>query len=160
METPLTLYPSGRRAALMAGAGSLLAMFCVSLGISGKEIGYIAAIFFVACGVLGTVEIWPGSSWLRIDETGICYRYLFSSQHVAWHEIARFDYELISHSGLWAQQITGYYLQPEPNQDNQRKRLDEVLPNNYGRSAKDLAQLLEKYRAHFSRELPTPPNEV
>lgn len=160
METPLTLYPSGRRAALMAGASSLLAICCVSLGISGKEIGHIAAIFFVACGVLGTAEIWPGSSWLRIDETGIRYRYLFTSQHVAWYEVARFDYELISHSGLWAQQMTGFNRKLDDETNEQPKRLDELLPNNYGRSAKDLAQLLEQYREHFSRELPTSPGEV
>ncbi|EAQ81055.1 PH domain-containing protein [Blastopirellula marina] len=160
MENPLTLYPSGRRAMLMAGASSLLALSCMALGISGKEIGYVAGFFFVACGVLGTAEIWPRSSWLRIDETGIRYCYLFTSQHVAWDEIDRFESELVSHSGLWGQQMTGFYRKPGPQQDEKRNRLDELLPNNYGRSAKALTKLLNQYRVHFTREQATPPDEV
>lgn len=155
MENPLTLYPSGRRAILMAGASSILAMFCVGLGASGKEVGYIAAAFFVGCGVLGTAEIWPGSSWLRIDETGIRYRYLFSSHHVPWDEIERFESELVSHSGLWGQQMVGFNRPASDDDQKERKRLDELLPNNYGRSAKSLAKLLNEYREHFRQDSPT-----
>ncbi|UUO08269.1 PH domain-containing protein [Blastopirellula sp. J2-11] len=160
METPLTLYPSGRRAMLMAGASTILALCCLALGISGKEIGYVACFFFVACGVLGTAEIWPRSSWLRIDETGIRYCYLFTSHHVAWEEIARFESELVSHSGLWGQQMTGFYRQPGPENEEKRNRLDELLPNNYGRSAKALTELLNQYRVHFARNQSTPTAEA
>ncbi|TWT31943.1 hypothetical protein [Blastopirellula retiformator] len=149
MQTPLTLYPSGRRAILIACASTILALSCVGLGLTGKEIGYIAAAFFVGCGALGTMEIWPGSSSLRIDETGIRYCYLFTSHHIAWNEIANFETELVSHSGLWGQQMVGlnYVNRNEPS--NKRYRLDELLPNNFGRDAKSLAKLLNEYRQHF-----------
>lgn len=152
MEIPLTLYPSGRRAILMAAASSILAMFCVALGASGKEVGYIAATFFVGCGILGTAEIWPGSSWLRVEESGIRYRYLFTSHHVAWSEIAQFKTELVSHSGLWGQEMVGFNRPDDDKSDQPRTRLDELLPNNYGRSAKSLAKLLNEYREHFQRD--------
>ncbi|MCC9605140.1 hypothetical protein LOC68_24450 [Blastopirellula sp. JC732] len=155
MEIPLTLYPSGRRAILITSASTVLALFCVGLGATGKDIGYIAAAFFVGCGVLGTMEIWPGSSWLRIDETGIRYCYLFTSHHVAWNETESFEIELVSHSGMWGQEMVGFNRPSTPLDERKPNRLDELLPNNYGRSAESLAKLLNEYRDHFLRN-PSP----
>lgn len=113
---------------------------------------YIALAVPVAHFIGAVVDLVPGSGGLRIDDDGVTYRQGFWSTTLAWHAVERF--RVVKQNDTWPpRRMVGYDLV----EDARRSRwatwrrsihgYDGVLPDTYGHTADELAELLQRCHA-------------
>ncbi len=149
---PVTLYPSKRKWVALA---ALCALFVtggvLAAGEPGGWMGYLGAGFFGLGLVLSLINLWPGASWLRLDEHGVTWQMGFrGGKTIAWDEIRDVC------SGRWNYSDWVFFNQISVS--NQLTRLNAMMlgrnamfPDNFGKKAAELAELVERYRRAYSK---------
>lgn len=98
-------------------------------------LGILAAIFSVT-GIASGVQLIPGSAGMWLDRQGFTFRMFWYDRRREWKEITPI---LSSQVGLL--QMVGYNRKDDkPNQPR------EVLPDTYGISANELADIMNHWR--------------
>jgi hypothetical protein len=112
---------------------------------------YGAIAFFGLGVVVAVVQLLPGSSYLELDERGFMTCTMFRKGFVPWQDVGEF-YPCTIPSSTRA--MVAYRFAPGYTpQATTRKVLNALagaeaaLPDTYGRSAKELAELLNTIRA-------------
>jgi hypothetical protein len=102
---------------------------------NAPALGILAAIFSIT-GIASGVQLLPGSAGLWLDRHGFTFRMFWYDRRREWKEITPI---LSSQVGLL--QMVGYNRKDDkPNQPR------EVLPDTYGISANELAELMNHWR--------------
>lgn len=148
---PITLRPSTTR---WLGTLAICAVFVV-IGYlyrpTNALIGWLMMLFF-GLGVLASlVNLYPGSTYLRLTSEGFTTATLARREFYPWTEIAQFTPIKIGLNTM----VGLSYVNPAAAPPVRRTRLrlngvEQVLPDTYGLSAEALADLLNRVRVEHS----------
>jgi hypothetical protein len=138
-ELPETLYLPPSRARwvfVLVFSVIIVSVNLFALATQGAQaLGILAAIFTVT-GVATGVQLIPGSAGLWLDRQGFTFRMFWYDRRREWKEISPI---LSSQVGLL--QMVGFNRKSDaPNKPR------EVLPDTYGISANELAELMNHWR--------------
>lgn len=154
----LVLRPSRLRAALLVLVSALFTAIGAWMIACAEPKGWLVAGFFGACLCVLFVNALPSASHLRLDASGFEVRSLFRSKTYLWSEIESFGVARIGGTVtvVFTRRSTG--ASPPPMRFR-LSRADGALPDRYGRSAEDLAVLLEAWRTGNRRGLDAVPDD-
>ena len=157
---PFTIYPNKTKMALML-IGCLILMAGGILMIQDEKVmGWIGTIFFGLCAAVFLFQIcYPKSSFLTISEDGLEIGSLFRSQKLSWVDISEFGTYSILQNGLPVRKMVGYNFS-EHYQGASKARafakslagFEGALPDTYGYSAEELAQILSELHAEWIKK--------
>ena len=150
---PVILYP-GRGRTIAYLAGSLL-FIVVGLWLArepsgfDRVVGYVAAAFFGLCFVAFVTMLFPGNSFLKLDEVGFTYGLLFRQKSRRWAEVSSFTSVNLG-VGRPNMTVGWRFLPAYKNKGGKLNRAlmgcDEALPHTYGdKDSVELAQLMNKW---------------
>jgi hypothetical protein len=148
----LVLRPSRLRVWLLITVGLAFSVGGVLMIRAGESKGWFALVFFGLCTVVFVIQLFPNSSYLRLTPQGFETRSLYRSSTQAWSDVAAFRAGRI---GVNAMVLITY----APSYARLRKAravssaltgAEGALPDTYGHSAKQLAALLNEWRARHA----------
>lgn len=112
-------------------------------------LGYLCAAFFALVIPIAIIKLLPRSTYLRIDRDGIIYCSLFRETAIPWNIIAEFFVVIIRQNGFPIRKMVGFNYLPSYNRSRVSRRASAIiahcegaLPDTYGKTAEELAELL------------------
>lgn len=118
--------------------------------------GYGAIVFFGLGVVVALIQLLPDSAYVELDERGFTTCTLFRKRFLRWEDVAEFS--TIRLEGRVSPMVAFRYAPGYTAHATARKLAktlagaEDALPDTYGRSAQELAELLNKVRSeHASR---------
>jgi len=140
----------------------LLLLGCIAFVIASvavlpvkPAVAYSGIVFFGLGAVVALLHLLPNSSYLELDERGFTTCTMFRKSFVPWDDIAEFF--PISLDTRARPMVALRYAPGYTRHATARKFVTAVagaegaLPDTYGRSAKELAELLNRVRAERCR---------
>jgi len=110
-------------------------------------------IFCVFAFLASVVEMIPGSSYLRLDESGFTITSGFRPSTTPWSAVDAFYVVQIRASGIKAHSMVGFNFDPASDQAKIGRRIakfisqcEGALPDTYGMKAEALCELMNRYR--------------
>jgi hypothetical protein len=148
---PVTLTPSLKKRWILL---TIAACFTVLLGAGGSIIGILAATFFGVCTVMYAIDLFPGSSSLRLDASGFEITRWFRMQQFRWNEVSDFTVWAFGGSRL----VMFKARRPRPGILGKINAAfaggrNSSLPNIYETPAGDLVQILTTWRNSALNEI-------
>jgi hypothetical protein len=146
---PVTLYPSRRKWLLVLAGGAALAAGGALMIRGGDAKGWFVLIFFTAVALTAAVVMLPGASALTLDRDGFEAINLFRRSRTRWQDASGFTAASIPP----AQQRLVVYDDARASTWRVAKvnvaitGRNASLPDTYGRSADELAELMAAWRA-------------
>lgn len=152
MTETLRLRPSPWRwLVLLAVSGAFVAL---SMALADKSVWFSVAgsLFFGACALAALVGLIPGASHLQLESKGMTVRSLFREWHVRWADVDHFFVTSISGNAMvcWNYAADASAKPRGARVSRTLTGVEAGLPDTYGRSASDLADLLNRWRARAS----------
>jgi hypothetical protein len=153
-DSPSTqiLYPKKSSAVWLLLGCSAFVVVGIWLGNREGWIGYAGAAFFALGIPVALIQLLPGSSYLQIDETGLTFSNLFRKTSVPWSDVDEFFVVTLKQSGLAVHKMVGFNYVPSYGRQLIGRRIaaaigkcEGALPDTYGKSAEELALLLNSY---------------
>ena len=158
--TPRTPLPMRLRSS--RAKASLLLLGCSVFVVAGVVVlrvapiaGYAAIAFFGLGVVVGLIQLLPNSSYLELEERGFTICNLFRKSFLPWQEIAEFFPMTVGGSG---RPMVAVRFAPGSKVSATVRTFavaiggaEGALPDTYGRSAAELAELLNRVRAERNR---------
>jgi hypothetical protein len=144
----VTLHPRRWKTALLLLICLAFTLIAIAMIRDGQRMGWFVVVFFSLCTVTFGVLLLPGSAYLRLTPEGFETRSLFRTHHARWADITAFRAGRI---GLNAMVLIQY----APSYAHARKLravsaaltgAEGALPDTYGHSAQQLAELLNEWR--------------
>ena len=111
-------------------------------------ISWFTAIFFGLGVLIALVTLIPGSSYLRLEADRMSVRTLYRTWHVRWADVTEFFVASVGGRNM----VCWNYTRESPQQVRGRAvsraiaGVEAGLPDRYGRSAAELAHLLNEWR--------------
>jgi hypothetical protein len=144
---PLTLYPSRKKWLLFFLIGALFAAGGGWMINRGEGSGWFVLIFFGLAAIVAAAAMLPGAGGLTLDRDGFEVTNLFRSYRARWHDTAGFTAVRIPH----AQMMVVYDDAKQSGKGLAQLNVAIAgrgagLPDTYGLSADDLAQLMAQWR--------------
>ena len=116
---------------------------------------YAAIAFFGLGAVVALVQLLPNSSYLELEERGFTICNLFRKSFMPWHEIAEFFPMTVGGTG---RPMVAVRFAPGSTANASARKFavalagaEGALPDTYGRTAEELAELLNGIRADRNR---------
>jgi hypothetical protein len=147
-----TLKPSRRKWALVLSICVAFTVAGVALAAAGEPLGWLAAVFF-GLGIPASILVLTGRiNGLRLAPEGFTISSLRSST-VAWDDVEEFGtFEtrggtmvgfrfVATYDKAWLGRSLAY----------QMSKYEGALPDTYGMKAEELVELMESWRARYSR---------
>jgi len=116
--------------------------------------GWFVSIFFGICHIVSVATLLPNSFYLRISEKGFEVRSLFRSGFTNWQEVDQFGSGYIGPIKM----VVFNYSQEHSKYEVGKKiakimaGVEGALPDTYGKSAEELAKLLNEWKEKFSKK--------
>ncbi|CAD7801972.1 hypothetical protein CHRY9390_00854 [Chryseobacterium aquaeductus] len=141
---PLILKPGKIKNTILL----LISIGFVSMGISLLEknlwIAVLNIVFFGFCLVIFLINMIPGSAYLKIDERGIEMKNLFRITFIPWQAVSGFKTK-----SIFINKMVTFTIDKKLLENSKMKGKTGAFPDTYGMSAKNLANLLNYYKAKF-----------
>jgi hypothetical protein len=159
---PVVVVPSRGKAGLYLFLGTMFLAFGAVLSGHpdpvGRFFGWLSMLFgLVGAGAAVAMRV-PASTHLALDDGGMTHRHLWRDTHVAWEDIRAI--------GIHAQSGQRMVVYDVPSDGSFMARLNRrfcgfshAIPDTYGGSPDELAELLEAWRVAYS-EGPALPEET
>ena len=151
---PFTLYPSRFKIIGLLFLFSVFTAGSVVLALEGKGWGWFSVAFFAIGVLVFLIQLLPNSAYLTVSEEGLEFCSLFRKQRIGWSEITEFGVYHIRHYGLPVHSLVGFNYTSQAQPFWKMRALSRSLvgyeaglPETYGLSAADLAQLLSELHA-------------
>jgi hypothetical protein len=148
----LTLHPKKSSAVWFLFVCSAFVVMGIWMGNSKGWIGYAGAGFFALGIPVALIQLLPGSSYLRIDDTSFTFSSLFRKTSVPWSVVDEFFVVTRKQTGLTVHKMVGFNYVPSYERQRIGRRVaaaiakcEGALPDTYGKSAEELAVLLNSY---------------
>ena len=151
---PVILYPKKISIVGLLITCAIFVAIGVWMAISGLWVGWLCIGFFGIGLPVFIVQLFPESTYLRLDADGFTYCSLFRRRFVSWEVIKQIYVVTLRQDGANVQEIVGYdYVD---DYDHSRIGLavskamgmsEGVLPDTYGKKAEALAALMNDYLA-------------
>ncbi|HTM51614.1 MAG TPA: hypothetical protein VL285_23125 [Bryobacteraceae bacterium] len=110
--------------------------------------GWFCALFFGLCSLVFALQLWPGASYLRISTEGFEMRVLLRRRPlVRWDRVSEFRVAALPGAGRMV--VYSPDPPPQPGLAAVNRALvgeTDALPDNFGRSPEQLAELLNEWR--------------
>jgi hypothetical protein len=148
----LVLRPSRVKALVMLVIGAVFTASGVLMVRDGKTMGWFVLVFFALCTVIFLSLLLPNSAYLRLTPEGFEIRSLFRSFRNQWSDVASFRAGRVGLNPMVMITFAPTYARGR----TARAVADALtggeggLPDTYGHSAKDLAALLNDWRARYA----------
>ncbi|MCD0453868.1 PH domain-containing protein [Chryseobacterium sp. LC2016-27] len=143
-NSPLILKPSKIKSIILI----LISIGFISLGIKLLEKNMLIAVlnifFFGICLIIFIINMIPNSPYLKIDEKGIEMKNLFRITFIPWQAVSGFKTKFI-----FVNKLVIFNIDEKLLENSKMKGKTGAFPDTYGMSAKDLANLLNEYKAKF-----------
>jgi hypothetical protein len=144
---PVTLYPSRRKWALVLAVCGSFAAGGVWMVAEKAPWGWFVLVFFLIGAIVAAAALLPGAGALTLDGSGFESTNLFRRSRLRWRDVTGFKAGVIPPSGrrfVLFDDITA--------QDRAIARINTAilgrngaLPDTYGLSADDLADLMRRW---------------
>jgi hypothetical protein len=122
------------------------------LGTTKGWLGYAGAALFGLGMLVALLQLVPGSSYLKIDETGVEFSVLFRKSTLSWSLVEEFFVVSLKQTGVTVNKMVAFNYVPTSRGQHLGSRIartitqcDGALPDTYGKSAEELAMLLNSY---------------
>ncbi len=120
----------------------------------GDNIGWFASILFGLGCIVFILLLIPNSAYLQISEKGFEVRSLFRNHFTPWEDVEEFGSGYIGRNKLvifnYSQNHNKYSLVKKIGRSI--SGVEGALPDTYGKSAEELAELLNEWRDKFLAE--------
>lgn len=127
----------------------------VGMTIPGWLMFGFCVVFFGAAGIVAAIQFLPGVAFLRLSPSGFKYRTLRKRWEYGWDEVESF--------GTWEvprakTKMVGFNFSKPPEEigdhvvrgaNQSVSGFDAGLPDTYGRSADELAHLMNEWKERF-----------
>jgi hypothetical protein len=159
---PFTLHPSRVQGIGMIFVSALFVAGGCWMVADGESMGWFCAAFFALVLAVLVVKLLPGSAWVTVDADGIEFCSLYRKSRVPWEHIARFGVWGLPPFGL--RKLVGFdyserFREARGMRGANRALVgfEAALPDTFGMSAKDLAELLAYHHAAHGGGAVAPP---
>lgn len=148
----LTLHP--RRLKTLRRLAFCAAFVCIGIILvcSGDSavVGWPAVVFFGLGAALFTLQLVPGVNFLRLSEGGFAVRNLFRTTNFRWSDVNGFAVQEIHGTAVVVCSFTDE-CQVSPHKIAGIPGVDWIIPDTFGNSAEDLAQILNDWKHGLRR---------
>jgi hypothetical protein len=133
----------------------LLAIAFVLAGIwiapMNPFVGYLCIVFFGLGALIAAVNLHPASSYLVIDTDGFIFASLFRKHFVPWSQVESFAPVRVQVHQMVGWNFTAEYRKTQTLRSVNTALVgaEAALPDTYGKSARELSELLESYRTKY-----------
>lgn len=147
-ELPTTLFPSKVKPLLLCLGSLAICIVCVLIYREEPIAGAIGIVLSGVVGLVGAIQLLPGSSYLRLTDEGMTFRSLFRSFSYKWWEIADFGIARVGGSRVVGWNFSRFYQGQERLRTvNQAlSGFQAALPDSYGMQVDSLKELLNTLR--------------
>jgi len=155
LRFPLVLYPKRSKSLFVLLASAIFVAIGVWMIQSGGAdapiwAGYASVVFFGLGIVVGIIQLFPGSAFLRLDDAGFTFCSLFRQTSLRWTDIDQF-FVVDIRAGFRTNEMVAWNFAP-PFQGNKRSSAfsqaladcDAGLPDTYGKRAEELAGFMNE----------------
>lgn len=144
---PQVLYIGKLKNTFLVLSGLAFVILGINLILKGNIfIGIFNIIFFGLCFVIGIINFIPKASNLRIDERGLEMTSLFRTTFIPWEAVSSFEPQW-----NFIFKLVRVNLDPEKVDLSKLKYRKTALADTYGKSAKELVELLTQYKEKYSK---------
>ena len=148
----MTLYPKQSQAIGLFFLCAIFVAIGIWMGVTGEWIGYLIAGFFGLGVVIFIVQLIPGSAYLRLDFEGFIFCSLYRRTTLPWSAIDGFHVVVMRQTGMKVHELVGFNFLPSYDRSQVAWQISNVvaeyeggLPNTYGKSAGELARLMNEH---------------
>jgi hypothetical protein len=147
MSEAIRLYPSRTKWIVGTLACAIMSAAGIWVIADGNWFGYVATAFFGLGLVVSLILLWPNSSFLELDDSGFLIRNLFRDSRMSWTDI-----EVFEARRLGVRKMVTLKFAPQYTDSPSVRAIahglsgaEGALPDTYGRSAEELARMLNEY---------------
>lgn len=153
-STSLTLYPKRLTTIIYLFISLLFTFVSISMITDKEPIGWAILIFSSFGFIVFTVKLLPNSSYLHISEKGFTICSLFRKSFTNWGKIDQFGVGYVGGNKSVVMLFDPKYKKLETTRKILRNLAgaEGSLPDTYGKSAEELASLLNAWKERFSTE--------
>lgn len=141
---PLTLKPGKTKSTILILISAALVVLGISLLEKNMMIAVLNIVFFGICLAVFIINLFPNASYLKIDERGIEMKNLFRTTFIPWQAVNVFKTKFI-----FINKMVVFDIDQKLLDSSKIKSKTGAFPDTYGMSAKNLANLLNEYKAKF-----------
>jgi hypothetical protein len=154
IDFPKFFYPKLRRGFFLfvLSALFLYGWFLIPPEEFGAIVYYVAVVFFAGCAIVGLAMMFPGTSYLRLDDAGFMVRIFGREKFTRWEDVERFFVIKQKVNGLTTIKFVGMDFSPShPAHAKMRTVRRALAPcddmiDPHGQKAEDLADLMNQCR--------------
>jgi hypothetical protein len=128
-----------------------------------ETIGWFLSCFFGFGMIVATIQLLPNASYLLLTAGGLEMRTMYRSSFVSWNEIAFFATASIRYKGMVVRRMVVFNFSENYNKLQIGRRVAKViagheggLPDTYGMTADQLANLLSEWKNRFEEAVEPP----
>ena len=148
----MTLYPKRSQAIGLFFLCAIFVVIGIWMGVTGEWIGYLIAGFFGLGVVIFIVQLMPRSAFLRLDSEGFTFCSLYRKTTLPWSAIDGFHVVVMRQTELKVHELVGFNFVPAYDRSQLGRQISSAvaeceggLPNTYGKSAEELARLMNEH---------------
>jgi hypothetical protein len=148
-STPLIFHPKRSSAIWLLMGCSAFVGIGIWMGVSGEWTGFLFAGLSALGIPVAVIQMMPGSTFLRLDPTGITYSTLFRRASLSWLDVEEFFVVTMTQTGINVREMVGFNFVPTYDRARTARAVAKVigkcegaLPDTYGRKAEELARIL------------------
>jgi hypothetical protein len=157
MSHSLRVYPNRAKWMVAALACGIMMTTGVWMLGDGQWLGLIPTVFFGLGLVVSLILLLPNSSFLELDDNGFLFRNLFRDSRFSWADIAGFEARRLSLRKFVTFDFARGYTASRHARALARtiSGAEGALPDTYGMSAEDLADLMNERLRIYRQTLTT-----
>lgn len=144
----IKLHTTAKKSLLLICGSGVFVLIGLCMLMDGEPAGWLCVIFFGTGVIAGTLLLLPGCSYLEIAPDGFTMCSLFRKHFYSWREVQDFGAGSIAGNEMVFFNFSNDYAKSRAG-----RRLsaavsgaEGALPDTYGMSAVDLAELMAVYR--------------
>ena len=148
----MTLYPKRSQAVRFFFLCGIFVAIGIWMGLTGEWVGYLIAGFFGLGVVNFIVQLIPGRAYLRLDFEGFTFCSLYRKTTLPWSAIDGFHVVVMRQTGMKVHELVGFNFLPSYDRSQVARQISNAvaeceggLPNTYGKSAGELAHLMNEH---------------
>lgn len=151
IQLPKYFYPKLSSGFFLFATSGLFAWISFVAG-SEEWWGYPFAAFWAIGVVVGVILMFPGTTFLRLDEAGFTTRTMGKDTFIKWEDVDRFFVVVQSVNGIKTKKwvgmnfAPGYHLSPRMRRAIQKMADCEGMIDPHGAKAEDIVELMNQCR--------------
>jgi len=111
-------------------------------------VGWAGIVFFGLCAVIGIVSLWPGSTYLKLNDQGFTMCGMFRPHSYLWSEVGAFRVRRL----LLIQKIVAFDFSEDYTRGSSLRKLNfriggfqAAIPNLYKKAPEEIAAIMNDY---------------